>query len=123
MTHSLHRPRGSGGTNQSCFASRLRCCSSNQNNARLREQCLKEAIALAQQQEAKFWELRATATLAKLRADRRRTISGRCAELPPASYAAGGEEWQRLRVQVIALAFSLNRVIDAIFMRHPALSP
>ena len=24
------------------------------------EQCLKEAIALAQQQEAKFWELRAT---------------------------------------------------------------
>jgi predicted ATPase len=30
------------------------------------EQCLKAAIALAQQQEAKFWELRATAALAKL---------------------------------------------------------
>ena len=36
------------------------------------EQCLKAAIALAQQQEAKFWELRATATLAKLRADQGR---------------------------------------------------
>jgi predicted ATPase len=36
------------------------------------EQCLKEAIALAQQQEAKFWELRATAMLAKLRADQGR---------------------------------------------------
>jgi hypothetical protein len=32
------------------------------------EQCLKAAIALAQQQEAKFWELRATTALAKLRA-------------------------------------------------------
>ena len=36
------------------------------------EQCLKAAIALAQQQEAKFWELRATATLAKLWADQGR---------------------------------------------------
>ena len=36
------------------------------------EQCLKAAIALAQLQEAKFWELRATATLAKLRADQGR---------------------------------------------------
>ena len=36
------------------------------------EQCLKAAIALAQQQEAKFWELRATTTLAKLRADQGR---------------------------------------------------
>jgi predicted ATPase len=32
------------------------------------EQCLEAAIALAQQQEAKFWELRATAALTKLRA-------------------------------------------------------
>jgi predicted ATPase len=30
------------------------------------EQCLKAAIALARQQEAKFWELRAVAALAKL---------------------------------------------------------
>ena len=36
------------------------------------EQCLKEAIALARQQEAKFWELRATAALAKLWADQGR---------------------------------------------------
>ena len=33
------------------------------------ERCLQAAIALAQQQEAKFWELRAAATLAKLWAD------------------------------------------------------
>ena len=36
------------------------------------EQCLKAAIALAQQQEAKFWELRAAAALAKLWADQGR---------------------------------------------------
>ncbi len=32
-----HRPQGSGGTNQNCFASRPRCCSRSQSNARLRQ--------------------------------------------------------------------------------------
>jgi predicted ATPase len=41
------------------------------------EQHLKAAIALAQQQEAKFWELRATATLAKLWAHQGRRDEGR----------------------------------------------
>ena len=41
------------------------------------EQRLKAAIALAQQQEAKFWELRATATLAKLWAHQGRRDDGR----------------------------------------------
>ena len=50
------------------------------------EQCLKAAIALAQQQEAKFWELRATAALAKLRADQGRRYEGR--ELLAPRYAA-----------------------------------
>jgi class 3 adenylate cyclase/predicted ATPase len=41
------------------------------------EQCLKAAIALAQRQEAKFWELRAAASLAKLWADQGRRDEGR----------------------------------------------
>jgi len=41
------------------------------------EQCLKAAIALAQRQEAKFWELRATAALAKLRAHQGRPSEAR----------------------------------------------
>ncbi len=41
------------------------------------EQCLKAAIALAQQQEAKFWELRAVAALAKLWANQGRRDEGR----------------------------------------------
>jgi class 3 adenylate cyclase/predicted ATPase len=41
------------------------------------EQCLEAAIALAQQQEAKFWELRAAAALAKLWADQGRRDEGR----------------------------------------------
>jgi predicted ATPase len=41
------------------------------------EQCLKAAIALAQRQEAKFWELRAAAALAKLWVDQGRRDEGR----------------------------------------------
>ena len=41
------------------------------------EQCLEAAIALAQQQEAKFWELRAAAALAKLWATQGRRDEGR----------------------------------------------
>ena len=41
------------------------------------EQCLEAAIALAQQQEAKFWELRAAASLANLWADQGRRDEGR----------------------------------------------
>jgi len=41
------------------------------------EQCLNAAIALARQQEAKFWELRAAASLAKLWADDGRRDEGR----------------------------------------------
>ena len=41
------------------------------------EQCLEAAIALAQHQEAKFWELRAAASLAKLWADQARRDKGR----------------------------------------------
>ena len=74
---TLHRPRASVGTNQNCFGlQRLRCCSSNQKQRATGESrdsvASEAAIALAQQQEAKFWELRATATLAKLRADQGR---------------------------------------------------
>ena len=42
------------------------------SSLRLRDKRSNAAIALAQQQDAKFWELRATATLAKLRADQGR---------------------------------------------------
>jgi class 3 adenylate cyclase/predicted ATPase len=41
------------------------------------EQCLKAAIALAQRQEAKFWELRAATSLAKLWANQGRREEGR----------------------------------------------
>ena len=41
------------------------------------EQCLEAAIALAQQQDAKFWELRAAASLAKHWADQGRRDEGR----------------------------------------------
>ena len=41
------------------------------------ERCLKAAIALAQRQEAKFWELRAAASLAKLWADQGRRDEAR----------------------------------------------
>ncbi len=41
------------------------------------EQCLEAAIALAQHQEARFWELRAAASLAKLWADQARRDKGR----------------------------------------------
>ena len=41
------------------------------------EQCLKAAITLARQQEAKFWELRAAAALAKLWANQGRRDEGR----------------------------------------------
>ena len=41
------------------------------------EQCLEAAIALAQQQEAKFWELRAATSLASLWADRGQRDKGR----------------------------------------------
>jgi predicted ATPase len=39
--------------------------------------CLRASIALAQQQEAKFWELRAAAALAKLWAHQGRRDEGR----------------------------------------------
>ena len=41
------------------------------------EQCLRAAIALAQQQEAQFWELRAAVALAKLWARQGRRDEGR----------------------------------------------
>jgi class 3 adenylate cyclase/predicted ATPase len=41
------------------------------------EECLKAAIALARRQEAKFWELRAAASLAELWADQGRRDEGR----------------------------------------------
>ena len=41
------------------------------------EQCLEAAIALAQQQDAKFWGLRAAVALAKLRVDQGRRDEGR----------------------------------------------
>lgn len=40
-------------------------------------QCLETAIALARRQESKFWELRASATLAKLWANQGRRDEGR----------------------------------------------
>ena len=48
----------------------------NQSAAEV-ELCLKAAIALARQQEARFWELRAAAVLAKLWAQQGRRAEGR----------------------------------------------
>ena len=45
-------------------------------SAAMAEQCLTDAITLAQKQEAKFWELRSATALARLWAKQ-----GRCAEV------------------------------------------
>src|SRR5262249_4187128 len=61
------RARASDGTSPSCFRLKAEMLLAlPKARPREAEQCLRTAIAIAQQQEAKFWELRVATCLARL---------------------------------------------------------
>ena len=80
--------RGSAGWTRSSIGKKASCCCGGHSEAA--EELYRKALSIAREQEAKLWELRAAASLARLRCDQGRRAEARDLLAPVYSWFTEG---------------------------------